>query len=288
VVAARKAIAYTGRLDVTFRLVRPSGEVRWFRSKGASVPSLNSTLVVGAVVDITEQMELQEHLARANEELLHFSYAASHDLRAPLRTMNTLLELVERKLEGSLDTETKRYLDLCRTGALRMHRLLDSLLTYSIITEPAAAEKKRADSKVALDEAIGNLSALIEESGARIEDQHLPQVAIDQVALCHVFQNLLSNAIKYRGQESPVIVISAATDGMFSKFAVRDNGIGIEAQYHDRIFGLLQRLHTQNQYEGTGMGLAICQKIIQRSGGRIWVNSTPGDGSTFYFTIPSA
>jgi signal transduction histidine kinase len=301
VVAARQAMAMTGTLDATFRIIRPSGEIRWLRSKGAKVPSVKGTRIAGAVIDVTDQMVLQERLSAqtaeladanrdlltANEELMQFSLAASHDLREPLREISVFADLLARRLHGTLDADSREYLEMCRVAVRRLSQLLDDLLVYSqsIRTNGVAAGPSR---QAALEEAECNLATAIKEANAEIEASELPDVQVDFAALTQLFQNLLSNAIKYRAAEPPRIRVSAVREGWFWQFAVSDNGIGIDPEYSELIFGIFKRLHSRAEYEGTGIGLAICQKIVERSGGRIWVRSALGEGATFYFTLPAA
>jgi PAS domain S-box-containing protein len=250
---------------------------------------------VAVFIDITDMMRTQRELARsnrelamANDQLSHFNFAASHDLREPLRQVAIFSELLERRLEGTLDAESISYLQFCRKGALQMEHLLKALLIYAQIAGSGEPVMHATGCREALDKAVQNLSNSIIGAQANVEADDLPQVVIESSSLVHLFQNLLSNAIKYRGLDDPVIRVSAVRDGEFWRMAVADNGIGIAPQFHQQVFGMFKRLHTRSEYEGTGIGLAICQRIIERHGGRIWVESEPGKGSTFYFTLRAA
>jgi PAS domain S-box-containing protein len=227
-----------------------------------------------------------DDLARSNKDLEQFAYVASHDLQEPLRAISGFVELLKRNLQNSLDARTTEYMDFTVEGAKRMQSLINGLLEYSRISA-RGRKPEQTDSKAALDRAIAYLLTSIKESGAKITVESLPPIHIDPVQLTQLFQNLIGNAIKFRSKERPLeIHISAVRQTNVWQFAVTDNGIGIEPQYTERIFLIFQRLHTRQQYPGTGIGLAICKKIIERHGGKIWVESKPGNGSTFYFTVP--
>lgn len=226
-----------------------------------------------------------EELARSNKDLEQFAYVASHDLQEPLRAVSGFVELLKRNLEKSLDEKTSEYMNFTIDGAKRMQSLINGLLEYSRVGTQGKKPQK-VNSKEAFEEALVRLQAGIEESGARITADKLPMVYFDDMQLARLFQNLIGNAIKFRSDQAPQIHVSAVRQDAGWRFAVRDNGIGIEPQYAERIFMIFQRLHTRKTYAGTGIGLSICKKIVERHGGRIWVESTPGRGSTFYFTVP--
>ena len=228
-----------------------------------------------------------EELKRLNGDLNQFAYSASHDLREPLRMVSIYTQLLERKLRDTLDEESLEYLDYILEGALRMESLVRDLLAYTQAATPYESASESASVNEALQRAMQNLGAIINESDARISSGELPVVQVPLVQLTQLFQNLIGNAIKYRGKEAPRIDVCATRDGGQWKFAVADNGIGIEEQFKELIFGVFKRLHTSEEYPGTGIGLAICQRIVQRAGGRIWVDSEPGKGSTFFFTLPA-
>src|ERR1700692_1012472 len=227
-----------------------------------------------------------EELNRSNEELQQFSYVASHDLQEPLRMVASYTQLLASRYKGKLDADADEFIDFAVDGCNRMQRLIQDLLAYSRSGTDGKALQKRS-SEDALNNALKNLSGTIAESGAVVTHDALPTITTDDTQLEQVFQNLVGNAIKYRGTEVPTVHISAARKGLEEwTFSVRDNGLGIEAQYFERIFILFRRLHGRTEFKGTGIGLAICKKIVEGLGGRIWVESQVGKGSTFYFALP--
>ena len=232
--------------------------------------------------------KLQRSLAdleRSNKELEQFAYIASHDLQEPLRMVASFTQLLAERYDGQLDEKAKKYIDYAVDGAVRMQRLINDLLAYSRVgTRGNPIESTDAHS--VLGEAIRNLAAVIEESKAIITNEDLPIVRTDAVQLVQVFQNLLANAIKFRGENPPHVHVSARDEEHEWVFFVKDNGIGIDPQHADRVFVIFQRLHTRLEYPGTGIGLAVCKRIVERHGGKIWFESEPGKGSTFFFAIP--
>ena len=242
--------------------------------------------------DITERKQAQEQLERyaaelerSNQELQQFAYVASHDLQEPLRMVVSYLQLLEQRYKGRLDTDADEFIGYAVDGASRMQTLLYDLLAYSrVVTRGRSFEP--ADCQEVLGQTLANLKVAIEESGAQVTHDDLPSVMADGTQLGQLFQNLIGNAIKFRGDRRPEVHVGAVQGKGEWVFSVRDNGIGIASQHMDRIFLIFQRLHTRGKYPGTGIGLAICKRIVERHGGRIWVESEPGKGSTFYFTIP--
>jgi signal transduction histidine kinase len=226
-----------------------------------------------------------EELARANAELQKFAYVASHDLQEPLRMISSYLQLLERRYKGKLDQDADDFIAFAVDGARRMQGLINDILQLSRL---GTREKSLSaiDCEAILEQALTNLRASIEGTGAQVTHDPLPRITADPTQLVQLFQNLVGNAIKFRGQADPLIHVSAERNGAAWLFSVRDNGIGIDRQYFDRIFGIFQRLHGRGEYPGTGIGLAICRKIVEGHGGRIWVESEPGKGTTFYFTVP--
>lgn len=245
--------------------------------------------------DITERVEAEnalkeyaDRLKRSNEDLERFAYVSSHDLQEPLRTIVTFTQLLEKRYKDHIDSDADDYLDFIVGAGKRMQSLINDLLEFSRVTTQGI-DPRRLNSETVLEGALANLKLLIEEINATITHDNFPDVMADPSQLQHVFQNLISNSIKFRrDDESPRIHVSARSlDGMV-QFSVQDNGIGIEPQYFERIFVIFQRLHARNLYDGTGIGLALCKRIVERHGGRIWVESEPGKGSTFHFTLPAA
>jgi PAS domain S-box-containing protein len=228
-----------------------------------------------------------EELTRINADLEHFAYAAAHDLQEPIRMVAIFSQLLEKKYAAKLDEEGRRYISHAVAGANRMERLVQDLLAYNRASSRDGVSQELVDAEKILKEVLSDMRSTIERAGAQIHFSALPLVFMDKVHLSQLFQNLIGNAIKYRSKDVPRIHISAVACGEMSRFSVEDNGIGIEPEYAEQVFGLFKRLHTNDEYEGTGIGLAICQKIVLRYGGRIWLESKPGYGSAFYFTVPA-
>jgi PAS domain S-box-containing protein len=245
--------------------------------------------------DITERKKSEEHLVKtmeelsqSNDELQQFAYVASHDLQEPLRMVASYTQLLAKRYKGQLDADADEFIDFAVDGCNRMQALIQDLLAYSRSGSTGKAVRK-ISSENALSQALTNLHATIEESGAIVTHDALPSIITDDTQLALIFQNLVGNGIKYRGIEAPHVHVSATKNGGKEWiFSVRDNGLGIEPQYFERIFILFQRLHGRQEFKGTGIGLAICKKIVERLGGRIWVESQPEEGSTFYFSLPES
>jgi PAS domain S-box-containing protein len=263
--------------------------------------------VITAVRDLTEIKRLQaelvrEHrelvearraleeavaeLKRSNADLQQFAYVASHDLQEPLRMVASYTQLLAKRYKGKLDSDADEFIGYAVDGATRMQRLIQDLLVYSRVNTQGQAFEPTSVEAV-LDAALGNLRAAVEESRAVVTHDPLSTVMADERQLLQLFQNLLSNALKFRGEQPPRVHVSAERRGSEWLFSVRDNGIGIDPQYAERIFVVFQRLHNMAEYPGTGIGLAICKKIVERHGGRIWMESQLGKGATFYFTLPT-
>ena len=230
--------------------------------------------------------EWANELEQANNELEAFSHSVSHDLQEPLRMVASFTQLLAKRYKGRLDSDADEFIAYAVDGSIRMQRLIQDLLTYSRARANGKALSE-ISSENALKEALTNLRATIEESGAVVTHDSLPAITTDDTQLARVFQNLVGNAIKYRSAEVPHVHVSATKNGGQEWiFSVRDNGMGIDPQYFERIFILFQRLHGQKEFKGTGIGLTICKKILEGLGGKIWVESQPGTGSTFYFALP--
>ncbi len=248
--------------------------------------------IIGTATNIsdrkTAELELQQQkqdLARSNDELQQFAYVASHDLQEPLRMITSYLELLERRYKGQLDPKADQFIAYAVDGAARMQILINDLLQYSRVGSRGQL-LEQVDCEVVLQNVLRNLQVAIAENKAIITHDVLSQVNADITQLTQLFQNLIGNAIKFHGEDLPKIHIGIEQRNDKWLFSVCDNGIGIESQYVDRIFVIFQRLHSRTDYPGTGMGLAICKKIVERHGGNLWVESTPKQGSTFYFTLP--
>ncbi len=247
-----------------------------------------------ANVDVTVELEVQAELQRtlkaletSNHELEQFAYVASHDLQEPLRMVSSYTQLLAERYQDQLDQDANDFIGFAVDGANRMQRLINDLLTYSRVNTRGGGPVA-VDSHSALGRAIANLGLAIDEAGAMVTNDDLPRVMADEPQLVQVFQNLVGNAIKFRGSTPPRVHITAEAEGDEWRFAVRDNGIGIDAQYAERIFVIFQRLHGRVEYPGTGIGLALCKRIVERHGGRIWLESDPGKQTTFFFTLPAA
>lgn len=234
----------------------------------------------------TEQLvlKLNEELLRSNKELENFAYVASHDLQEPLRMVSSFTQLLEHQYRDKLDDRAQEYIRYAVDGAKRMYDLLNGLLDYSRI-HTRGKEFKRVDLTRILEIAKRNLTLMIEEKNASIKSNTLPEVDADEGQMILLFQNLIANSIKFSIEIPKIYISSKSVDDNYV-ITVKDEGIGIESQYFDRIFRIFQRLLPREQVEGTGIGLAICKRIVERHGGKIWVESEPNKGSTFYFTIP--
>ncbi|MDQ7839299.1 MAG: PAS domain S-box protein [Thermodesulfobacteriota bacterium] len=281
----------------------PSYDITWTGKGGLKIPTIVSPAPIrdaegqikgsfGVITDITDRKKAEEalqqamaELKRSNDELQQFASVASHDLQEPLRMISSYLQLIERRYKGKLDEDADEFIAFAVDGATRLQDMINGLLAYARVGtrgkpfEPIASE-------AVLEQALLNLQVAIEESGAAVTHDPLPTIVGDAAQLDRVFQNLISNAIKFHGEEPLHIHISAKLMGNEWVFSARDNGLGIDPQYQDRIFGIFQHLHAREEYPGIGIGLAICKRIVERHGGRIWVEAEAGGGSTFYFTIP--
>jgi PAS domain S-box-containing protein len=279
-----------------------------FKSLGRRVIVLNARrifhetkrmqMVLLAIEDITERKRAERELKQAeelkqaiealelsNRDLEQFAYVASHDLQEPLRMVSSFTQLLAKRYQGKLDKDADEFIAYIVAGARRMQALINDLLTYSRV-DTRGESFGPIDSEAALDQAIANLRVAIEEGEAVITHDPLPPLIADNSQIVQLFQNLLGNAIKFCGKEPPRVHVSARQENNEWVFSCRDNGIGIAPEYFDRVFVIFQRLHSREEYPGTGTGLAICKRIVERHGGRIWVESELNKGSTFYFAIP--
>jgi PAS domain S-box-containing protein len=245
----------------------------------------NITNFVAVESDITSSKLLVAELDRSNKELEQFAYVASHDLQEPLRIISSFAQLLARRYKNQLDADANDFIAFIVDGAVRMQTLINDLLAYSRVGT-RGNEKRPVRLDDTLDRALANLRVAIDESHAEFTRDPLPTLMADASQITQLFQNLVGNALKYRAADPPRIHISAQQEGNEWLISIRDNGIGIDPLYLERIFVIFQRLHTREQYPGTGIGLAICQKIVERHGGRIWVDSKQGQGSIFHFTLP--
>ncbi|MFP8953217.1 PAS domain S-box protein [Natrialbaceae archaeon A-arb3/5] len=238
------------------------------------------------VQDITERTEIQRQLEESNERLEQFAYAASHDLQEPLRMITSYLQLIEQRYGDELDEDGQEFIEFAVDGADRMRDMIDGLLQYSRV-DTQGDPLQPVDLTAVVEDVTLDLQLKIEEEAADIELEELPRVSGDSDQLRQIFQNLLSNAIEYSGDEPPRIRIAAEHDGEMWRISVHDDGIGIDPDEADRIFQVFERLHASTERDGTGIGLALCERIVERHGGEIWVESQPEGGSTFHFTLPS-
>ena len=275
------------------RMLKKDGNPLWVRINIGIAQSIGGpTKFRAVIIDISERKQVDEKLSqvmeeltRSNEELEKFAYVASHDLQEPLRMVSNFARLLENRYKGKLDQDADDFINFAVEGANRMQRLITDLLAYSRVGR-RGNEFKEVSYEAALDHALSNLKAVVEQSGAVVTREPLPVVMGDESQLAQLFQNLIGNAVKFCKDGPPLIHVSSERRGNEWVFSVHDNGIGIAPEYCERIFLIFQRLHGRQEYPGTGIGLAICRKVVERHGGRIWVESAPGSGSTFYFTIP--
>ena len=309
--AIQRAIEEGVPFDIELPLITAKGNRIWVRALGQAYRDKGEIVKIrGAFQDITVRRQAEDELKRhrdhleklvnernevlavamrnlehSNKDLEQFAYVASHDLQEPLRMVASYTQLLAQRYEGQLDEKAKKYIDYAVDGAVRMQRLINDLLTYSRIGTQGR-QPEPIDTHSVLSEACSNLQTAIEESGAMVTDEDLPTMRADAGQILQLFQNLIGNAIKFHGADPPRVHVSAKDLGREWCFSVNDNGIGMESQYADRVFVIFQRLHTQQEYPGTGIGLAVCKRIVERHGGRIWLESRPGEGSTFFFTVP--
>ncbi|MGE5351023.1 MAG: PAS domain S-box protein [Acidobacteriota bacterium] len=280
--------------EAEYRLQLPDGTQKYVLSKSKPVINEAGRLeeVLGAVLDITERKKSEEELKqtlteleRSNKDLEQFAYVASHDLQEPLRMVSNFTQLFARRYRNRLDSNADEFIEFIVEGAMRMQHLIRDLLLYSRLSA-RTKNFEPVDFKAVMEKVLSNLKLFIEESQATVNFGQMPVIAADPMQIEQLFSNLIINAIKFHNHEKPVVKVNCSFQNKDWVFSVQDNGIGIEPDYHERIFVIFQRLHERSEYPGTGIGLAICKKVVEYHGGRIWVDSEQGKGSTFYFSIP--
>jgi len=285
-----------GATGVTSRRMGVGRIVGAVRRNGEEFPiaaSISKTIERGRVFytailrDVTDQVRKQEALERSNLDLQQFAYIASHDLKTPLRAVAGFVELLQEQYGNQLDAQATNLIQRAVAGTRRLEQLIDDLLAYSRL-HATPLPCMPVDCRTAFEESVRLLAAAIQDTGAVVTASELPTIIADAAQLIQLFQNLIGNGIKYHGEQPPQIHVSAQRRGSEWCFVVTDNGIGMEPRHSQRIFEIFRRLHTQQEYPGTGIGLAICQRIVHRHGGSIWVESQPRIGSSFYFTIPDS
>jgi PAS domain S-box-containing protein len=283
---------------------RPAGsisEMRARRSDGVEFPAEvklspmqfeGETHTVVVIRDVTDRKRAERELAlrtteleRSNAELEQFAYVASHDLQEPLRMVSSYVQLLARRYKERLDADADEFIDFAVDGAERMRVLINDLLEFSRVGTDSK-ELESIDCDVVLDRAIANLRAATEESRVTITHDRLPTVMADDTLFVRLFQNLIGNAIKFRRDVDPAVHVSASPEEKEWVFSFKDNGIGIAPEHYERIFQVFQRLHSRTEYPGTGIGLAVCKKVVERQNGRMWVESDLGKGATFFFSVP--
>jgi len=278
-----------------YRIIRPDKSIRWLEARGrvyAETPDAPLRLA-GIMADITDRKEVEKELARraddlvrSNKELEQFAFVASHDLKEPLRKISGYAELIQSRYHDKLDEKGERFLSYLQDGVKRMDAIIGDLLTYSRAGRGGEV-REAVDMADIVKDVLEDLEKALEDVHAKVTVNGLPPVYVNRTQIRQVIQNLVANAIKFHGEAAPEIVISAEKAKEYWRFSVKDNGIGMEQQYFERIFEIFQRLHTRTEYPGTGIGLAICKKIVEQHGGKIWAESTVGAGSTFFFTLPA-
>ncbi|WP_226041451.1 ATP-binding protein [Natrinema sp. DC36] len=262
-------------------------EQRWFLMRAAPFTDGDRRYVAVAHFDITERHEYRRRLEESNERLEQFASVASHDLQEPLRMVTSYLQLIEHRYADDLDADGREFIEYAVDGAERMAEMIDGLLEYSRV-DTQGEPLEPIDLEAVLDDVLRDLERQIADADAEISREPLPTVSGDASQLRQVFQNLLSNAIEYSGERAPRVMISAVRDGDAWIVSVSDEGIGIDPADEDRVFEVFQRLHSHEEHEGTGIGLALCRRIVERHGGEIWIDSEPTDGTTISFTLPAA
>ncbi|HTY47403.1 MAG TPA: ATP-binding protein [Methanomassiliicoccales archaeon] len=280
---------------VEIEILRLDRTIGFIIASGAPLTDSSGRIVgaVSAFVDVTEKREMERRLERqalalerSNADLRQFAYVASHDLQEPLRSIYSFVSLLQKSLSGRLDEQSQEYIEIVIEGAKRMRELIDDLLAYSRV-DARIEPFRNVDMNEVMRRSICNLDAAIRDAGAVVTTIGLPEVFGDENQLVQLVQNLVGNAVKFRGESAPQVEVGATRMGGFWEFSVKDNGIGLDMRYQDKVFEMFQRLHSSDEYKGTGIGLAISKRIVERHGGTIWVESEVGKGSTFFFTLPA-
>jgi PAS domain S-box-containing protein len=282
----RQSIQTGEPFHIQHRFRRADGAYRWHLTRAHAMRDARGdiSMWIGSNTDIHEQKEKEDELRRANDDLQQFAYSASHDLQEPIRNVAVYSEIVAKRYHNILDADGQQFLGFLTEGGRRLGMLINDLLAYTR-AGMVESDMPTVDSSAVLRHTLASLAEAIRETDARVTYDPLPEVQMSEAHLQQVFQNIIGNALKYRAGDAPLIHVSAVRQGPAWRFSVKDNGIGIESQYKEKIFGVFKRLHRDQKYSGTGIGLAICQRVVERYGGRIWVESAQGKGSTFFFTI---
>lgn len=281
-------------LGYEFRIINKQAKIKWVMETVVPIYYRRKRATLGSLIDVTERKQMEERLQqitaemqRSNTELEQFAYVISHDLQEPLRMVSSYTQLLAKRYSNKLDADADEFISYAVNGAKRMQTLLHDLLEYSRVGTRGKPFSP-VNCEHVVEQAMANLKIAIKECSASVSYDTLPTVIGDEGQLVRLFQNLIGNAIKFRKDEAPQVHITAQRRNNIVTFSIKDNGIGIDPQHSQSIFEIFRRLHTREEYPGTGMGLAICKKIVERHGGHISVQSQPEQGSTFYFSIDTA
>jgi len=283
-----------GSLGYEFRIINKQAKIKWVMETVVPIYYRRKRATLGSLIDVTERKQMEERLQqitaemqRSNTELEQFAYVISHDLQEPLRMVSSYTQLLAKRYSNKLDADADEFISYAVNGAKRMQTLLHDLLEYSRVGTRGKPFSP-VNCEHVVEQAMANLKIAIKECSASVSYDTLPTVIGDEGQLVRLFQNLIGNALKFRQDEAPQVQITAQRRNNIVTFSIKDNGIGIDPQHSQSIFEIFRRLHTREEYPGTGMGLAICKKIVERHGGHISVQSQPGQGSTFYFSVDTA